>query len=234
MSLFYFSFYRRYDKKQSGVISAKDFLQFWRESNIKREQTTNNQSEGPKYKPGEISSFEAGSIFAKYDKNNDGRLDKQEFEEMIIAHPELDPGFLHSHSPPQQTSNNAYYNISENIPMNYLTSNMQTHYDETAGVAIPRSSVHTHESMGNIVKPLVESYQARFTKLRSILSGKLLPRREHLLQLRRQLQNSSTEIEATRRNIERETISDTDRIIERLRNVESMRQSAVHHQVGGR
>jgi hypothetical protein len=64
-----------------------------------------------------------------------------------------------------------------------------------------------------------------------LLTSKLLPRRENFLQLRRQLLNASADVEAARVAIEKETIADADRIIERLRAVESSRQSAIHHQV---
>lgn len=43
--------------------------------------------------------------------------------------------------------------------------------------------------------------------------------------------NASADVEAARLAIEKETIADADRIIERLRAVESSRQSAIHHQV---
>jgi len=52
-----------------------------------------------------------------------------------------------------------------------------------------------------------------------------------LLQLRRQLQNCSAEVTAKKKGIERETLTDAEQIIERLRAVESMRQSSIKHQV---
>lgn len=71
----------------------------------------------------------------------------------------------------------------------------------------------------------------RYDRLRTLLTSKLLPRRETLLQLRRQLTNTSSDIEAARCAIERETMADAEKIIERLRNVESMKQSSIQHQV---
>lgn len=64
-----------------------------------------------------------------------------------------------------------------------------------------------------------------------MLTSKLLPRRENILQLRRQLTHTSNDVEAARIAIERETRADYENIIERLRNVESMRQSSIKHQV---
>lgn len=116
-------------------------------------------------------------------------------------------------------------------PSDVITGSSLTHYDETAGVAIPHVAVNSHRAMGNTVVPLHESYHIRYDRLRALVTGRLLPRRETLTQLRRQLQHTSAEVEATRKAIERETIADTDQILERLRTAESMRQSAIKHQI---
>lgn len=52
-----------------------------------------------------------------------------------------------------------------------------------------------------------------------------------MLQLKRRLDVTSVEVAAARKAIEKETIADCDQILERLRNVESHRQSAIAHQV---
>lgn len=219
----------RYDTNKTGTITPEEFRKLYRESILNRDE---NKNYNQKPINDELSSFEAGSIFAKFDRDGDGKLDKREFESMISQIPYLKPSVITS-----KVIDNEHPNIqsdkysSSTIPVEILSGSVLTHYDETAGIAIPRSSVPTHESMGHVVHPLIESYQTRFNRLRAILTGKLLPRREHLLQLRRQLLNTSNEIEACRKNIERETIADSDRIIERLRTIESMRQSALHHQV---
>jgi hypothetical protein len=51
------------------------------------------------------------------------------------------------------------------------------------------------------------------------------------LQLVRRLEVCSVEVEASRKAIERETITDTEQILERLRTIESHRQSTIKHQV---
>jgi hypothetical protein len=180
-----------------------------------------------------LSSFDAGAIFAKYDADQDGKLNKKDFEELILAHPEL-------------LSNQNRENTNYNLPHEVVTGRLLTHYDETAGIAIPRSAVTNHEHMGNTVRPLVQAYTERFSafrsslfphflcrysRLRTMLTSKLLPRRENILQLRRQLTHTSSDVEAARLAIERETRTDAENIIERLRNVESMRQSSIRHQV---
>ena len=120
---------------------------------------------------------------------------------------------------------------SVSLPGEVITNRLLTHYDETAGVALTRGEVEQHKNMGNTVIPLLQSYKSRYDRLRAVLTGKFLQKREHLLQLRRQLQTVSVEVDATRRGIERETLADTQQILERLRNVESMRQSAIRHQI---
>lgn len=166
-------------------------------------------------------SFEAGQIFSKFDTDHDGKLDKHEFTELIRQNPEL------LMAPNELTRNR----VTGMIPTEIVSNRVLTHFDETAGVAISRWEVDQHRNMGNIVTPLVDAYKVRYDKLRSLLTGKLLPKREHLLQLRRQLQNISIEVDAKRRSIERETLTDTEQILERLRAVESMRQSSIKHQV---
>ena len=120
---------------------------------------------------------------------------------------------------------------SAQLPTEVVSGRLLTHFDETAGVAIPRTSVEEHRKMGNTVTPLIESYRARYDRLRALLTSKLLPKREHLIQLRRQLQNTSGEVSAKKNSIEKETISDGEEILERLRTVESMRQSNIKHQM---
>jgi hypothetical protein len=117
------------------------------------------------------------------------------------------------------------------LPAELVTNRVLTHFDETAGVAIARWEVDQHKGLGNVVVPLQDAYKTRYERLRSVVTGKLMPKREYLLQLRRNLQSTSVEVDATRRNIERETQTDAEQIIERLRSLESFRQSAIKHEV---
>lgn len=171
---------------------------------------------GDKLRDPALIPFEAGSVFAKYDLDGDGKLDKHEFTQLVKEHPNII----------QQPNS-----LNGQFPMEMISHRLLTHFDETAGVAIPRSEIEQHRNLGSTVTPLIDAYKTRYDRLRILLTGKLLPKREHLLQLRRQLQHLSTEVDATRRGIERETLTDTEQILERLRGVESMRQSSIKHQV---
>lgn len=243
--------FNRADKSRTGVLTADDFRQLWRDAKVAGAApgggplslavdaagghpltigTSSSVHFGPGVDPAALA-FEAGKIFAHFDKDKDGRLNKQEFEDMVKTHPELmrqvpglpTAGLLPSQQQMQQGGGA--------LPMEVVSGRLLTHYDETAGVAIPRSAVDNHRSMGNTVTPLLESYRARYDRLRGMLTARLLPKREHLLQLRRQLNNTSAEVTAKRKVIERETMTDAEQIIERLRAVESMRQSSIKHQV---
>lgn len=163
--------------------------------------------------------FEAGSLFSRYDYDGDGKLNKHEFTELVRENPEL----LRPPRPDSFTSNP--------IPTEFISNRLLTHFDETSGIAISRNEVDQHQRMGNIVVPLVEAYKSRYDRLRMLLTSKLYPKREQLIILRKHLQHLSEENDANRRAIEKETMADTEKILERLRNIESMRQSNIRHQM---
>jgi hypothetical protein len=117
------------------------------------------------------------------------------------------------------------------IPGEIFTDRILTHYDETAGISIPRSEVDHHVRLGNVVVPLVEAYSSRHERLKTLLTSKLLPKREHLLQIFRKLKDNSDEISEKCRLIEKQTLSDAERILERLKNVVSQRQSSIQHEL---
>ena len=252
--------FNKADKAHTGVLTADDFRQLWRDAKAGAGSglpgTSTNpgagaggtgampmappQHLGPGMDPSALA-FEAGKIFSSFDADADGRLSKQDFEKLVSTHPELMRHIPGMAAYQQQTSGLSAAQPGAQgmggggpamaLPTEVISGRMLTHYDETAGVAIPRSAIEQHRKLGNTVTPLLESYRARYDRLRSQLTSRLLPKREHLLQLRRQLGNSSSEVEATKKSIERETITDGEQIIDRLRTVESMRQSAIKHQM---
>jgi hypothetical protein len=238
--------FNKYDKSGAGILTADEFRAMYREAKENLQAgpvgpsavgsplsgaATSNMMNGMgapmndaerKLSFSSVSAdghvaFEAGKVFAQFDADRDGKIDKMEFERLVKNHPEL----LRGGTQPTQPQ----------MPVEVVSGRLLTHFDETAGVAIPRTSVEEHRAMGNQVTPLVEAYKARYEKLRMALTSKLFPRREYILQLRRQLTNTSAEVAASRTAIERDTKTDTDQILERLRAVESMRQSSITHQV---
>ena len=241
----------RYDKDKTGSISAADFrkliAEYSAQNAVKTEAgppkpepvKTGDAAAPPAGESGPVPlpapdansrqadinaenfSFEAGKVFSEYDKG-DGRVDKKAFENMLLSY----PGLLGRASPAERPLIQPTAPSCFDGPPRSLT-----HYDETAGVAIPASSVAAHQAMGNSVSPLIDSYSTRYTRLRTMLTAKLLPKRENLLQLRRHLQVTSAEVEAVKKGIEKETLSDTQQILDRLHHVESLRQSAIKHQV---
>lgn len=208
----------RYDKAQKGVITAEEFRQIWREGKLPLSQVQSRE------KLGVNDDFEAGQVSFKVDNSADVRIGKNDLENILREHPELLK--LNSEGISSSLAHGEFL-----LPTEVITGRLLTHYDETAGVALPHSAMEQHKRLGNTVLPLLESYRSRYDRLRGLLTGKLFPRRENLLQLRRQLQNCSAEVEAARKAIERETLSDAEQILERLRSVEAMRQSSIKHQV---
>lgn len=217
--------FNRYDRQHSGMINAEDFKTMWREANrqVRFASVDQNKSD---------LLFEAGVIFSRFEDGN-GYLSKSGFEKLVREFPQVlrQPKDPADRQPQAEAGGGQEHDTISSVPKEIVSGLLLTHYDETAGVPISRSAVEHHKAMGNAISPLSESYKVRYDRLRQLLTSKLLPRREHLLQLRRQLQNVSVEVASVKRNIERETIEDTDQILDRLRNIESMRQSSIKHQV---
>jgi Ca2+-binding EF-hand superfamily protein len=211
--------FSRYDQNKSGMLAAEDFKNIWREANTNKAIRFADVVDDSK----RDVLFEAGVIFSRFE-NGRGHLTKDSFEKLVREYPQL----LKEKPHVESTSSPV---IESTLPKEIVSGLLLTHYDETAGVPLSRSAIDHHRALGNLVSPLAESYKIRYDKLRYLLTGKLLPRREHLLQLRRQLQNASIEVASSRKGIERETLDDTDHILDRLRTAESMRQSAIKHQV---
>ena len=217
--------FSKYDRQNSGMINAEDFKTMWREANRQVRFASVDDSKGDLL-------FEAGVIFSRFQDGN-GYLSKSGFEKLVREFPQVlrQPKDVSERLSPVAAARGEESDRESSVPKEIVTGLLLTHYDETAGVPLSRSAVEHHRAMGNAVSPLSESYKMRYDRLRQLLTSKLLPRREHLLQLRRQLMNVSVEIASAKRNIERETIEDTDQILDRLRNVESLRQSSIKHQV---
>ena len=112
--------------------------------------------------------FEAGQIFSKYDFDGDGKLNKQEFTELVRQNMDI-----------LRPSAKDLSSLGGALPMEVVSHRLLTHFDETAGVAISRAEVEQHQRMGNVVSPLPDAYKARYDRLRTLLTGKLFPRREH-------------------------------------------------------
>lgn len=138
-----------------------------------------------------VPSFEAGQIFAHFDRNNDGTLDKTEFEALVKQIPGL-------FSQSTNTADAKAVVPAPTLPVELISGRLLTHYDETvrdlchnamkiltyitriclplprtqAGIPLPKSSVDQHQAMGNLVTPLVDAYKKRYDKLRTQLTSK--------------------------------------------------------------
>eukprot|EP00953_Heterococcus_sp_UTEX-ZZ885_P001858 1519-Heterococcus_DN1.PRE.1 len=106
-----------------------------------------------------------------------------------------------------------------------------THYNETTGVPLPNEAVTGQVSLGHTVVPLHDAYNRRLSRLQALVSSRLMPAREQLLQLRRRLHTCADEVKAAKDHIERETMADTNAILERLRSAEALKQASLGQRV---
>lgn len=166
--------FNKYDPNHTGMLTANAFREMWKEQlgQIKSSSLSLPPSNGNRQQYLQqpiLSSFDAGSVFAKFDSDQDGKLSKKEFEELILAHPEL---LSHSNNDLNSNTNiniNTQNNGKYTLPHEVITGRLLTHYDETAGVAIPKTSILSHEQMGNTVRPLIQAYSERFIFLKILL-----------------------------------------------------------------
>lgn len=153
----------RYDPNQTGHLNADAFRQMWSEAKAVLDENSNRNSAN---EIGQMSAFDAGTIFAKFDSDHDGQLNKQDFETMLRSNPDLfrqlKPA-LSSGGGGGGGNGNLYSRLGGGfLPHEVVSGRLLTHYDETAGIAVSRSAVQSHEAMGNTVVPLVESYNQRY------------------------------------------------------------------------
>ena len=189
-------------KKDSTKEPLKDAT---KETTTKKKTKSSTITESPTDKN---VDFEAGMMFNKFDTTGQGMISADEFrklwreaknvdvkkgiESIDDTKKLLDDKTILKSDPLMVFYESQVDSNQSSLPLEVITGRLLTHYDETAGVAIPSSAVEHHRSLGNSVSPLVESYRVRYERLRLMLTGKLLPRREHILQLRRQLESCST------------------------------------------
>jgi hypothetical protein len=157
--IFHLSDHNRFDPNQTGLLNADAFRQMWSEAKAVLDENKNSSNE-----MGQVSAFDAGTIFAKFDSDHDGQLNKQDFEAMLRTNPELSRQLM----PAAGSLSTDYHRSGGYLPHEVVSGRLLTHYDETAGIAVSRSAVQSHDAMGNTVVPLVESYNQRCAPLLSL------------------------------------------------------------------
>lgn len=118
-------------------------------------------------------------------------------------------------------------------PIDEYTGRFLTHYDNTAGIPLPRTAVEQHLALKHSVVDLPTAFKERYERLQYNLRAKLVPNKLKLESVREKLKKCSESAAATRERIERITKQDADEIIGRLRQAESRRQTAIQHEVSG-
>jgi len=116
-------------------------------------------------------------------------------------------------------------------PVDEYTGRFLTHYDNTAGVPLPRTAVDQHVAMKHNVVDLVTAFKERYERLQHNLRTKLVPNKLRLDTVRDKLNKCSQEATHTRERIEKITKHDCDEMIARLRQAEARRQTAIQNEV---
>ena len=116
-------------------------------------------------------------------------------------------------------------------PVDEYTGRFLTHYDNTAGVPLPRTAVDQHLALKHSVVDLATAFKERYDRLQHNLRTKLVPNKLKLESLKEKLMKCSATATAVRERIERITKNDADEIIARLRQAESRRQTAIKNEV---
>lgn len=116
-------------------------------------------------------------------------------------------------------------------PVDEYTGRFLTHYDNTAGVPLPRTAVDQHVAMKHNVVDLVTAFKERYERLQHNLRTKLVPNKLRLDTLKEKLNKCSQEATHARERIEKITRHDCDEMIARLRLTEARRQTAIQNEV---
>jgi hypothetical protein len=83
-------------------------------------------------------------------------------------------------------------------------------------------------SAGHSVTTLKEAYQARVAKLQEQLAVMLLPKRERLVHMAGSIRSHIDEVQSARLAVERETVMDSEAILDRLRSSESLKLATLN------
>ena len=116
-------------------------------------------------------------------------------------------------------------------PVDEYTGRFLTHYDNTAGVPLPRTAVEQHLALKHSVVDLATAFKERYDRLQHNLRTKLVPNKLKLESMKEKLMKCSATATAVRERIEKITKNDADEIIARLRQAESRRQTAIKNEV---
>lgn len=248
-------FERYAGKHGGGGIDAQDFQKMWREKGAAMLPPPSVPPVGPEV------SFEVGQLFERYNTGRDGRLTRAEFERLVgdqvagryqqqqpfVFPPQKSPQhevrvpqqqqeaeradtfakpLLHSHNIDDQARRPGAYDFS-----GVQVGPPLTHYNETTGVPLPHEAVAPQAALGHTIVPLHEAYNRRLSRLQALVSSRLMPAREQLLQFRRRLMSCSEEVKAAKNSVSRETESDAEAILERLRSAEALKQATLTQRV---
>mmetsp|Transcript_709 Transcript_709/g.1747 ORF Transcript_709/g.1747 Transcript_709/m.1747 type:complete len:435 (-) Transcript_709:1555-2859(-) len=201
------------------------------------------------------STFEAGQLFQRYDTSGKGVMTKRDFERLMMDLAKPGAGAPMPAPGPSLTAPGGFgamsaaagsipaaarpaYDALPTAPFQhtagkipYRNTETYTHFDETSGVPVPAERVSYHVATGHTVVPIMDAYSKRHSRLCALLSRRLMPRREQLMNIMRRVRSRVEEVRAKRTAIERTTMQDVETMIERLRSAEALKLSTLGSQL---
>ncbi|CAM9173241.1 unnamed protein product, partial [Chrysoparadoxa australica] len=198
---------------QLTAVDAKDFRQMWKEiANMSQgqvqAQSTGTTTPAPAGSQGKATlemspqlTFEVGKLFEKY-SGGGGSLSYVDFEKMIRSEYSQHSGGENGQAGSGEEAG-AVNMLQSGVPLSRSPAQRPsrlglgprlTHYNETTGVPLPTEAVASQSTLGHTCVPLHEAYNRRLARLQSLVSTRLMPAREQLLQLRRRLHAAAEEV----------------------------------------
>lgn len=101
-------------------------------------------------------------------------------------------------------------------------------FDETVGLPVTIEGAEAARSKGHKVCPIKDAVAGRLAKVHEQLAVTLLPKRSRLVQLGSKVRSRVDEVRSARQVVERETVSDCEAILERLRAAESVKLAGLN------
>ena len=241
--------FERFDRQRTGALSRDEFQEMWREYAELRRRDGGGAggAGGAPARPADGTTFAAGQLFQRYDSQSRGALSKADFERLmqdLSAAPAEGAGavdhggqggrvgFAPPTAPARRPAAVDPASAAGVGARRYRASReTYTHFDETSGVPVPAERVNFHVETGHSVVPLMEAYSKRHARLCGLLTRRLMPRREQLMNVVRRTRSRMEEVRAARQAIERTTMADCETVLERLRSAEALKMATLTAQL---
>jgi hypothetical protein len=183
--------FERYNSSKDGRLTRADF-----EKMVQEEYTGGDSSHSATTTAPLFSSH----LYAQRDNTHQHQQQQHQTQQQQQQHKAAAAGGSKQQQQQQQQQQQA---DGDAVADAYSYSGVQigpalTHYNETTGVPLPQEAVTGQVSLGHTVVPLHDAYNRRLSRLQALVSSRLMPAREQLLQLRRRLHTCADEVKAAK------------------------------------